>query len=206
MVAISKSAASSALKPNWQTTFLQMLPVIRRYARVAFRGLPAQRRDDAVSEVVANCCAAVHRLAERGRLHDAHPTVLARFAICHVRSGREVGESMNVRDVSSRYAQQRKRFSVESLDRFDLADDAWRQIIVEDQRAGPAETAAMRIDFSDWLKSLKPRMRRIAKFLATGETTKNAARKFGVSHGRVSQLRRELQQAWLAFQGELAVA
>ena len=46
----------------------------------------------------------------------------------------------------------------------------------------------------------------IAKLLAKGETTGAAARKFGLSAGRISQLRQELAESWVEFQGELAVA
>ena len=60
----------------------------------------------------------------------------------------------------------------------------------------------MRIDFSDWLKSLSRRLRRIANLLATGETTGAAAKKFRVTPGRISQIRRQLEQSWRTFQGE----
>jgi DNA-binding CsgD family transcriptional regulator len=46
----------------------------------------------------------------------------------------------------------------------------------------------------------------LAEKLATGETTSTVARIFGISRGRVSQLRRELYDAWRMFQGELASA
>jgi hypothetical protein len=39
--------------------------------------------------------------------------------------------------------------------------------------------------------------------LARGETTGRAAREFGLTPGRISQLRRELYQAWRAFQGDV---
>ena len=79
-------------------------------------------------------------------------------------------------------------------------------MLVEDKHAGPAETAASRIDFADWLRLLPERSRRIAETLATGETTKKAAKRFRVTPGRISQLRRELQQNWQDFQGESAFA
>jgi hypothetical protein len=75
-------------------------------------------------------------------------------------------------------------------------------VLVEDRHAGPADTAAARIDIGEWFDSLPKHKRRIAKTLATGETTKTTARKFGVSPGRISQTRRELQQAWQEFQGD----
>jgi hypothetical protein len=41
--------------------------------------------------------------------------------------------------------------------------------------------------------------------LAEGQTTSATAAKFGVSLGRISQLRRELRDAWQQFHGECAV-
>ena len=79
---------------------------------------------------------------------------------------------------------------------------AWQEVIVEDKRCGPAEIATMRIDFEAWLTTLSPRMRRIARVLATGETTGTTAARFGVSASRISQLRSQLKQAWHTFQGE----
>jgi hypothetical protein len=40
--------------------------------------------------------------------------------------------------------------------------------------------------------------------LAIGNTTGEVAKRFDVSAGRVSQLRRELAESWKAFQGENA--
>jgi hypothetical protein len=68
--------------------------------------------------------------------------------------------------------------------------------------AGPADIARTRIDFSDWLGSLKRRDRRVAAFLASGETTEAAAKKFKVSDGRISQLRKELAASWRQFVGD----
>jgi hypothetical protein len=62
--------------------------------------------------------------------------------------------------------------------------------------------AAGRIDFGNWLQVLTARLRRIAKVLATGESTTRAAKRFSVSPGRISQIRQELKQSWETFQGE----
>ncbi len=78
----------------------------------------------------------------------------------------------------------------------------WLELLMEDRHAGPADTAAARIDFADWLRTLGGRRRRIAETLAKGETTSLAAAKFKVSLGRISQLRRELRDDWERFHGE----
>jgi hypothetical protein len=104
---------------------------------------------------------------------------------------------------SSDYCQQRKNVIVERLDHFDLDDQHWNEILLEDKHAGPADTAAVRIDFSAWLKTLPRQLRKIANFLANGETTTAASRRFRLSQGRVSQIRRQLFEAWHAFQGDV---
>ena len=183
--------------------FLDMLPRISTRASVAFRDQRTEAKEELIAEVVANCWCAFVRLANNGKIDLAFATPLANFAIRQVRDGRRVGTKLNVRDVSSSYCQRANNFRVEHLDRFERESETWRQVIVEDRRTGPAETATMRIDFADWLKTLSPKRRRIATTLASGETTGATARKFHLSDGRISQLRRQLRDVWLVFQGEL---
>ena len=104
----------------------------------------------------------------------------------------------------SRYAQQHKGFVVQRLDRFDEDEGQWQEVLIEDKTAGPADIARVRCDFSDWLKSLKCRDRRVAEFLANGETTTAASKKFKISAGRISQLRGELAD-WAGFLHDRAV-
>jgi hypothetical protein len=184
-----------------QDRFLEMLPSIQQQARAAFRSEMPERQEELIAEVIANAFVAFARLVERGLIDMAYPTPLTQYAIRQVRTGRRVGAKLNVLDVSSQYAQLAKGFTVERLDRRD-EQGQWREVLVEDRHAGPFETAASRIDFGAWLKSLPRLKRQIAKFLATGETTSATARKFRVSRGRVSQLRRELMAAWELFVAE----
>jgi len=184
--------------------FLELLPQIGNQARVAFRGEKSEGRDELVAEVIANCWVAFNRLIDRGLNDVIYPTPLANFAIRQVRSGRKVGSTLNVNDVSSSYSQKAKGFLLESLDRFDQESEEWKDVLIEDRHAGPAETAASRIDVGDWLRSLPARVRQIAETLATGETTKKAAKRFHISPGRISQMRRELMANWQSFSGELA--
>ena len=155
---------------------------------------------------MANAFAAFTRLVERGKEDVARPTPLAWYAIRQVRTGRRVGAKLNIRDVTSRYAQLAKGIVVERLDKFDQQNGEWREALVEDRHAGPAETAAARIDVAAWFRSLSRKKRRVARKLARGETTGTVARMFGLSAGRVSQLRRELAKSWEVFQGEPTAA
>ena len=202
MIARAKRTPRASAALAISARFLAMLPTIQEQARYAFRSEPPERRRDLIAEVVANCWVAFVRLVERGLIEIVYPTPLAAFAIKQVRDGRRVGARLNCRDVSSCYAQRAKRFTVERLDCFDEEDEAWHEVVVEDRHAGPAATAAARIDIADWFDRLPTKKRRIAATLATGETTKRTARRFNVSPGRISQMRRELHESWQSLQGE----
>jgi hypothetical protein len=130
-----------------------------------------------------------------------YATPLANYAIRQVLAGRRVGTRFNVRDVTSLHARLRYRVIVERLDRFERDEGEWREVLVEDRRATPADIAAATIDLSAWFRSLSGRHRRIAKALAMGDTTSEAARRFGLSLARISQFRGELRANWEAFQG-----
>ena len=205
MIAPAKPRRRKPL-PAWHTGFLAMLPVIRQYAIGAFGHRNPEARQDLIQEVIANALVAYVRLYQQGRVTLAYPTVLARYGIAQVRDGRRVGSKLNVRDVSSGYCQKAKGVTLERLDRFDEEQNQWEEVVVEDRHAGPAETAAARLDIADWFASLPKRKRRIAAVLATRETTTRTARKFKVSPGRISQTRRELEKSWGDFQGDAVVA
>jgi len=198
-----RSRSKSAV-PDWHAQFLAMLPAIKTHAKFTFRHLDAEAREEAVQETVCNVCVAFKRLFDLGKADIAYPTVLASYGVKQVKEGRKVGGKLNCRDVMSTYCQTRKGLTVERLDRYDKEEDAWQEVIVEDRHAGPAETAAARIDVGQWLRSLPPRMRKIAKLLATNERTSAAAKRFRLSQARISQIRRELEDSWGAFQGQRA--
>ena len=180
--------------------FLAMLPAIRHSARIAFRKLPPELRHDLIEEVVANSFVAFARLVERGQADRASASPLARYAIAQVRVGRRVGSRLRIGDALSTYAQYRKQFLVERLDHFSEEEGCWGEVLVEDRRATPADVAAWRIDFAEWLRRLTARLRKIALALAAGETTTAAARLFNVSPARISQIRELLRKSWEAFQ------
>ena len=142
-------------------------------------------REEAIQETVCNACQAYARLVELGKTDVAFPTALAKFGVRQTREGRKVGGKLNCRDVSSNYCQQKKDLLVERLDRYDSEEQAWEEVLIEDKRSGPAATAAIRIDFGAWLQLLPRRLRKVATFLANGETTTAAAKRFRVSPGRI---------------------
>jgi len=202
MIAAAKSSLRERDARASNERFLEMLPVIRRYARMAFRDRDPEARAEKVQEVIANAFVADSRLLEQGKSELAYPTPLARCAIRQVKSGRHVGSSLNVHDVSSTHCQIRKGVRLVRLDHYDKDAEEWKEILIEDHRAGPAEIAAARIDFGAWLASLPRRLRKIVATLATGESTVTAARLSGVSAARISQLRGELKASRDGFQRE----
>jgi hypothetical protein len=198
MIVITKQLHQD-VKDQQNDQFLDMLPRICSQARRAFRQLRPEHKDELVQEVLANAYCQFIRLVRRGKADVAYATPLANFAIRQVIAGRRVADKPRLRDVLSPQARSVDGIVVERLDRFDKQECEWRQVLVEDRHATPADIAAARIDVAAWLRSLSQRNRRIAKILAMGETTTDVARRFNLSRPRVSQLREELKTSWEKF-------
>ena len=196
MIVITKPVHHD-VKDQQNDRFLDLLPRISSQARRAFRQLRPEHKEELVQEVVVNAYSAFVRLVHRGKADVAYATPLANFAIRQVIAGRRVADKPRLRNVLSPKA--RSGFVVERLDRFDEQECEWRQVLVEDRHATPADIAASRIDVAAWFRSLSMRNRRIAKTLAMGETTTDVAQKFNLSRPRVSQLRGELEASWEKF-------
>jgi hypothetical protein len=202
MIALAeKSHRKKQSKPP-APTFEELLPSITKQASVAFRDSPPCEREEQVAETIANCFVAYVRLLERGLGNVIFASPLTAYAIKQVRAGRRVGSALNIKDISSPYCQHRKGVRMNRLDHYDVDEGGWQEIVVEDRTATPADVAATRLDFAAWLQTLRRKERRVAELLSTGESTKVAARRFRISPARISQLRRELRDCWLTFQGE----
>ena len=150
-------------EPDWQAKFLAMLPAITAHAQRAFRNLPGPDREEAVQAVVAYAFMAYARLVDLQKPELGYPTPLARFGVRQHRAGRLIGCRVNCRDVGSTRCGL-LGCVVESL-------DDWKEAICDARHATPAEIAALRIDLSDWLRTLSPRDQRLAMALARGEQT-----------------------------------
>ena len=194
--------ASPEPTPMWHEHLRRMLPTICQHARIAFRYYNPDAREEAVQTVVCDACVALARLAELDKLDLAYATVLARYGVARFKHGRVTGGHLNCKDAMSPYCQRLKHITVERLDQYSEEDQSWSQALVEDKTAGPAEIARTRIDFDGFLHSLPRRHRRIAQYLSLGNRTSEAARKFGVSQGRISQLRRALERSWKDYTGD----
>ncbi len=118
-----------------------------------------------------------------------------------MRDGRRFATRLNINDVDSHYCQKRKQVNKTSWYQRDSKSGVWRELVVEDHHANPADIAVTRIDFRNWLESLSRLKRQIAETLAGGESTQMVAKRSQVTASRVSQLRRELLESWNEFQG-----
>jgi RNA polymerase sigma factor (sigma-70 family) len=188
--------------PKWHAAFLAMVPTIIRYAKISFRDLGPDAREDLVQECVCNCVVAFARLVERGKQSIAYPTVLAMYAVRQIKDGRRVGKSVASRDVYDEHGRIKHGHQLKHIGSPRDQRSGWREQLVDNSRTPVPEQAAFRIDFPDWLGTLSARDRRIVDDLAAGGRTGEVAQKFGVSAGRVSQLRGQLKESWEDFVGD----
>ena len=187
---------------NWHAGFLRVLPAVQTHAQIQFRKLPALHREEAMAEAVASAAVSYQMLAAKGKLHVARFSTLATYAVLHVRNGRHVGGHQDAAsDVMSPVACQRHSIKLASV-----GCDGWHGMLIASRRADVPELAAFRIDFDHWFSMFARRDRKIIAALASGERTKTVADRFGITPGRVSQLRRHYERHWLLFQGESAAA
>ena len=107
---------------------------------------------------------------------------------------------MNGKEPLSRYAQVGNGIQVEQR------PGNWLDLLVEDKRASVPDQVAAKMDVGAWFATLSRRMKQIARDLAYGFSTSEVAEKHGVTAGRISQLRRTLEESWAAFQQEAAPA
>jgi len=214
---ITKSLAATASPRAAADDFLDLLPRVRQHAAVVFRALPAAEREEAIAEAVAAAFVAFRRLRARG-LDPARdfPSQMAVYAALHVKDGRHVGGRASSKDVLSVKAQRKHGFRVESLPlatrrpHEDLYGglngqrslDAYEERLRDNHRTPPPEAAAFRIDFPEFIGSLCRRDQRLAGFLSLGNSASNAAARFGLSPGRVTQLRQGWCREWHVRNGE----
>jgi hypothetical protein len=198
---------SAIQMPSWQEGFLAILPAVVKTAKIRFRRLAAEKREEAIQETIAAACVLYQLTAAQGKLDVVRPGPLADFAVRHVRSGRHVGGHQDgPRDVMSPVCQRRRGVQISSLTPGRDDEDGWREVTVEDRRVCPADRASFIVDFSTWVKSFTRRDRRMVNRLATGERTMEVADRFALTPGRISQLRRRFEREWHVFQGEQQTA
>ena len=73
MIAICKPATAQSATDAWHDAFLEMLPGIYRQARIAFRHLKPEAREEAVREVVAHVVTAFKAHWDQDKAELAYP-------------------------------------------------------------------------------------------------------------------------------------
>ena len=98
-------------------------------------------------------------------------------------------------------AQRRRGFAVQPLPDFStLAGNPLEEALADNTVTPVDEQVAFRLDFPRWLSTYSDRDRRIALDLMAGERTLEVADKYGLSPGRVSQMRTQFRDGWRRFQ------
>lgn len=156
------------------------------------------------------------RLARLGKNVAEFLTVFTTFLARAVNSGRRLVGTNKTNDVMCPKTQKRQGFRVESLsgsaqvshDRLcgdphgQEAQDAWEERLKDNTLSPVPDQAAFRIDFPNWHRTRCYRDRQIIDCMLLDHRTQELSRIFGISPGRISQLRREYHDDWQWFQGE----
>jgi hypothetical protein len=187
--------------------FLAHLPRFEAHARFTFRRVECPHaRADRVAETVALAWRHFAALSRRGKRPEEFVTTLALRCSQAVKAGRKLVGCETGQDVLSPVAQVRHGLRVTRLPDHDREPDRHplpgelADALADNTRSAVPEQAAFRLDFPRWRASLRRRDRKILDALAGGERTADAARRFKISPGRISQLRREFEQSWREFQ------
>jgi hypothetical protein len=175
--------------------FLQILPRVEVHAGVVFRRIRCgQARQDAVAETVALAFKFFLAALARGKDPLAFPSAIATFAARQVRCGRRLCGT-RTGDVGSVAAAIRHGVWADNV--LDGHQDA-----LADNTVTPIpDQVAFRLDFPAWLGTRTQRDREMVGALMAGGRTKDVAERFGLTEGRVSQLRQEFRQDWERFTG-----
>jgi hypothetical protein len=178
-----------------QQRFTDHLPAVVNAVHFAFRRrfrLRRQDYDEVLAEAIAAAWSAWAGLIARG--HDPVAVGvcgIANNAIRYVRNGRKLGNHAGGRSVMD-VLNPKAGCTVRTLEDWAIGDRRW----------SPADEAAFRCDFADWIANLPRRRRCVAELLAQGHGTGEVSQRLGITPAAVSQSRRWLEKSWRIYQGE----
>jgi len=188
-----------------RTEFLASLQSIEHVARSCFRWVRcADRREECVFETVALCWLWHLRLHLQGRDSRAFIVGMSHLAAKAVKSGRRLCGHESTTDALSPKCQYRRGFRVDGFGENSSALSPIIQEALHDNRQTRViDQVQFRIDFADWRSSLDNRRQRIVDSMLENRSTSELSERFGVTPGRVSQLRREFHEGYTAFCGDV---
>ena len=216
---IATSSFASPSPKDLHAAFLAIVPTIKKRARIAFAFYKcADQRADKIGEAIGLGWEWFVSLHERGKDAATFPGVFASLVARSVAGGRRIAGAEAAGDVLSKTAQRKHGCSVTELSSSDavpfhelLSDshaqktlDALEERLADNTQTPVPDQAAFRIDFPQWLETLSTRERMMAQAMMRDERTNDLSKKFGVSAGRISQLRSKLREEWETFCGEEA--
>jgi len=219
----SDPATANLTAAHLHAYFLELLPAIETHGRIYFRHLCPHKKADAIQEMRALAWKWFIRLTQRGKDVSEFLTTFNTFLARAVNSGRRLAGMQKAKDVMNPIAQLRHGIKVERLFTSTLASfeqlyslphgqemqDAFEERLQDNTVTPVFDQVQFRIDFPSWLLTLTDRDRRVIEDLMVGERTSDVADKFGLTAGRISQLRQEFHQDWQRFAegnvGSLAV-
>jgi hypothetical protein len=182
--------------------FLTILPRIELHGRCFFRHKKGDKRDEAIAEMVALAWKSFVNCVRNGKDPTQWPMALAAYAARAVQNGRRLCGQLPINDVLSERAQQERNFIVVSLpEGSSLFGNVFDEALAENTQTPVLEQVSFRIDFPAWVLTRSHRDRRIIGELLQGERTMVVADRYGLTAGRISQLRRDFQEDWARFTG-----
>jgi hypothetical protein len=184
------------------TAFLTILPRIELHGRCFFRHKKADKRDEAIAEMVALAWKSFVNCARNGKDATTFPMALARYAAQAVHNGRRLCGQEKIKDVLSPRAQQQHNFVVVSLpEGSSLNGNVFDEALIDNTQTPVPEQVSFRLDFPAWRLTRCDRDRRVIDDLMVGERTMDVAERHGLTAARISQLRRDFQEDWSRFSG-----
>jgi len=217
---VAATSYSTSRSPDeLRLAFLAIVPMIETRARSTFGYLKcANQKADKVAESVALAWKWFLRLHERGKDVATFPMVFAALVARAVADGRRIAGGEPTNDVMSKTAQRKHGFSVTVFSHSDAvpiqkrlgnpnsqrAIDTLEERLADNTQTPVPDQAVFRIDFAEWLKTLSTRERTMTQAMMREERTTDLSSAFGVSPGRISQIRSALRRSWTVFCGDEA--
>ena len=218
MIAIPDRLPTISLEALRERFVALILPRITTHAAVVFRGHHADQKAEWTADSFALAWLWYTRLYARGKDAADFPATFATVVVRAVKCGRRITGMEKAKDLLSRRAQIRHGFRVERLPATTRAphDDLYgtvggqrlhdehEECLRENVRTPVPDQVNFRLSFPRFLRRQTRRDRRLAHYLSLGNSGKSAAQRFGLSPGRITQIRQRLCKEWHLMHDEQA--